>query len=75
MHKNIKPDLLRSLEWSKQATKIREVIDIESINKLEDDINKFVLESKKRQKGHVLPAIKQVNIDIDNYIYDIIIHN
>ena len=60
MHKNIRPDLLRSLERSKQSTKISEIIDTKTLNKLENDIHSFVLECRKRNKRNLLPAIHQV---------------
>jgi hypothetical protein len=60
LHKSIRPDLKNSLQGSKQATKIREVIDIKSILKLEDDVHNFVLECRKRNKRGILPTINQV---------------
>ena len=61
LHKSIRPDLKKSIQGSKQATKIREVIDIKSIVKLEDDIHNFVMECRKRNKRGILPTIHQVS--------------
>ena len=60
LHKSIRPDLVKSLQKSKQLDKIKHVFDFETISKMENDIKDFVLESKKRQKGHLLPTIHQV---------------
>lgn len=57
LHRSIKPDLLKSLQQSKQNDKIKHVIDIKTISKMEKDIDDFVLECKKRKKGVILPTI------------------
>jgi len=63
LHRSIKPDLLKSLQQSKQNDKIKHVIDIKTISKMEKDIDDFVLECKKRKKGVILPTIHKVTID------------
>lgn len=60
VHNSIRPDLLRSLDPSKQSTKIKNVIDSKSTIELEENIGRFVLECKKRNRRNVLPAIQQV---------------
>ena len=60
LHKSIRPDLLKSLQKSKQLDKIKHIFDFETISKMENDIKDFVSECKKRQKGHLLPTIHQV---------------
>ena len=41
-------------------SKIRQIIDADSIEKLEKDIHEFVVECKKRNKRMLLPTIHQV---------------
>ena len=60
LHKSIRPDLLKSLQKSKQTDKIKHVFDIETFTKMEQDIKNFVLECKKRRKSNILPTIHQV---------------
>ena len=57
---SIKPDLLRSLEPSKQSTKVNSIIDSKSIFDLEQNISKFVMECRKRHRRNILPAIQEV---------------
>merc|ERR1712168_48758 len=59
LHKSIRPDLLKSLQKSKQLDKIKHIFDFETISKMEKDIKNFVSECKNRQKGSILPSIHQ----------------
>ena len=60
MINSIRPDLLRSLEPSKQGTKVNSIIDSKTIFDLEQNISKFVLECRKRDRRNTLPAIQEV---------------
>ena len=60
VHSTIRPDLIQSIESSKQSTHIRNIIDERSIIELEENINKFVQESRKRNRRNALPAVQQV---------------
>ena len=60
LHQSIRPDLVKSLHESKRMSKIRQIIDADSIEKLEEDIHEFVVECKKRNKRMLLPTIHQV---------------
>ena len=60
LHDNIRPQLESSLKDQRHFVKMRQIVNAESISKLEHDIHAFVDQCKRRQKGLLLPTFHKV---------------
>ena len=60
LHDTIRPQLESSLKDQKHFVKMSQIVNAESIAKLEDDIHAFVDQCKRRQKGLLLPTFHKV---------------